>query len=90
MFNGGRVESQALLAWEVGIIKDVVKGRATGGDEWSNKMLTEAVDMTIWLAESVDWLSHVRGEWRRRLQEWNGDVLYECSTLLRSRKRLSK
>jgi len=73
---GGRVDSQELLAWKVGIVKTV---------EWSNKMLTEAVDMTIWLAERVDWLSHVRGEWRRRLQNWRGDVLYEWSTLLRSK-----
>lgn len=51
---------------------------------------SEAVDMTIWLAERVDWLSRVRGEWRRRLPNWRGDVLYECSTLVRSKSRLSR
>ena len=59
---GGRVESQALLAWQVGIVKVVRRqGTSDRRDGWSNnKMLTEAVDMTRWLAESVDWMSHVR------------------------------
>jgi hypothetical protein len=55
---GERVESQT-LGME-GRDRKGRQGTSNRKDEWSNKMLTEAVDMTIWLAESVDWLSHVQ------------------------------
>jgi hypothetical protein len=75
MFNEGKCGEPSTLGME-GRDRQGRQGTSDRRDELSNnKMLTEAVDMTIWLAESVDWLSHVRGEWRRRLQEWNGDVV---------------
>jgi hypothetical protein len=68
MFNGGKSGEPSTLGME-GRDRKGRQGTSDRRDEWSNKMLTEAVDMTIWLAERVDWLSHVRGEWRRSLQE---------------------
>ena len=66
MFNGGKSgePNQALLAWHGRSGSSGRQGMSDRRDEWSNnKMLTEAVDMTIWLAENMRvWIGCRRSE----------------------------